>query len=95
MRWNGWVMERLSDNNMFAENEVPILPVVELAGDRRVLIEGHAGVVQYLSHCIGVRVRFGQLQICGCDLHLVHMTKERLVICGRIDGITLQRGECG
>ena len=29
--------------------------------------------------------------VCGCHLELIHMTKEQLVICGRIDSVALQR----
>ena len=61
------------------------------AGDRRVLIENHGGVTQYSAERIGVRVSYGTVCIMGCGLELKQMTKERLVIAGRIDSVNLIR----
>ena len=63
------------------------LPLVEILGDRRVLIEQHRGVLEYGCHEIGVRVNFGILLITGNSLRLSRMTKDQLVICGSIDGV--------
>ena len=71
---------------------VPKLPLVELAGERRVLVENHNGVTEYGKEEIRVKVAYGQLCICGMDLELAKMTREQLVIIGRIDSITLLRG---
>lgn len=71
---------------------LPKLPLVELAGECRVLIENHHGVTEYGSDEIRVKVTYGQLCICGTGLELAKMTKEQLVITGRIDGVTLLRG---
>ena len=65
--------------------------VVELAGDRRVLIEHHRGVIQYGHQQICVRVRYGTLLVAGEALELARMTKQQLVICGRIDRVELCR----
>lgn len=72
---------------------LPILPVIELAGDRRVLIESHLGVIFYSTESVGIRVKFGTVNITGCGLLMKHMTKNKLVISGRIDQITLIRKE--
>lgn len=66
--------------------------LVEIAGENRVLIERHCGVREYSRERISVRVKYGLLQICGSCLELRCMTKEQLVICGRIDGVLLKRG---
>lgn len=71
---------------------VPGVPLLELAGDRRVLIENHLGVTAYCDTEICVKVKYGQICICGSDLELTCMTKERLIISGRIDGIQLFKG---
>lgn len=71
---------------------LPGLPLVELSGQNRVLIENHLGVTQYGRESISVRVKFGQIRVSGCDLELARMTKEQLVITGRIDGVSLYRG---
>ena len=63
----------------------------EIAGDRRVLIENHFGVKEYSREKIGVKVKYGLVCVCGCDLELIRMTKEQLIISGRIDAVTLIR----
>lgn len=84
-------LERLTAERW--EETMPGLPIVELAGDSRVLIENHRGIVQYSQEQIGVRVKYGKLLVCGCSLHLSCMTRERLVIHGRIKEIHLERRE--
>lgn len=70
---------------------VPAHPLIEITGERRVLIEHHQGVVAYGCAEICVRVRYGVVQIRGSSLHLAKMTAEQLVVCGRIDGVELLR----
>lgn len=70
---------------------VPGQPVIEIAGDRRVLIENHQGVAAYGREKILVHVKYGSVCISGCNLEMIHMTKEQLVIYGRIDSVGLQR----
>lgn len=66
-------------------------PLIELAGDRRVLIEHHQGVTQYGREKICVKVKYGTVAVCGCGLELARMTKGQLIICGRIDSVNLVR----
>ena len=65
--------------------------IVEIAGDDRVLIEHHRGIREYTSEQIGVCVRYGMVQICGSGLCLRSMTKEQLIISGKIDSVVLKR----
>lgn len=67
--------------------------LVEITGENRVLIENHRGVREYSRERIGVNVSYGILQVCGSCLELRCMSRENLVICGRIDGVTLMRRE--
>lgn len=71
----------------------PSVPIVELAGSHRVLVENHLGVTQYSTEKIGIKMKYGQMQISGCGLMLAHMTRVKLIITGRIDGICLMRGD--
>lgn len=71
---------------------LPLQPVLELCGDRRVLIENHDGVTEYSLERICVQVRFGKIVISGSDLYLRRMQGHVLVITGRIDHICLNRG---
>lgn len=86
-------MQRLTDQMDLTGEPLPGVPVVELAGDRRVLIERHGGVTQYGREKICVKVRYGLVQVCGCGMELTRMTREQLVISGRIDSVHLLRRE--
>lgn len=72
---------------------LPGHPVVELAGDSRVLIENHFGVTEYGMDRITVAMGYGQVSILGGRLEILRMTREQLVICGRITGLELKRRE--
>lgn len=70
---------------------LPGHPIVELAGDRRVLIENHGGVREYGGARITVGMHYGEVSVLGEGLEILRMTKEQLVICGRITGLELKR----
>ena len=84
-------LERLADRAELETEPMPAQPILEIAGDRRVLVENHGGVCAYSSERILVNVNYGAICICGCDLDLIHMTKAQLVIRGTIHSVTLQR----
>lgn len=65
--------------------------VAELTGDGRLLIEKHRGILHYSTERIVVYVSFGLLEVCGCNLCFQYMTKERLLICGRVTHISVLR----
>lgn len=73
------------------EEAIPGQTVVELFGDRRVLVEHHQGVIEYGKERIGVRVRYGALCIRGKGLELARMRSDQLVITGCIDAVELIR----
>ena len=72
---------------------LPGMAVAELAGDRRVLVEGHRGVTEYSPSRVTVKVGFGELSISGEGLELRQMSIAHLVVCGRIDGLELRRNK--
>lgn len=82
----------MMEHSAVGPEAVPGQPIVEIAGERRVLIENHLGVAAYGKKEILVNVKFGAVCVCGCNLEIMRMTKEQLVICGRIDSVGLQRG---
>ena len=84
-------MQRLAED--MSPEVAPGQPLVEICGERRVLIENHRGVSRYGSELICVRVRYGEVALRGCGLELARMTREQIVVCGRIDSINLIRGE--
>lgn len=67
-------------------------PLIEILGDRRVLIEHHKGVSVYESTLMQVKVCFGFLEILGSDLTISCMSVDRLVIIGKIEGMRILRG---
>lgn len=86
------ILERLTAAADLQDETVTRLPLVEIAGDKRVLIENHQGVVEYGPEQISVRVKFGSICVCGKRLELARMLKGQLIISGRIDGVRLLRG---
>jgi sporulation protein YqfC len=76
------------------DEAIPGLPLVEIAGDRRVLIENHQGVVAYGTEQICVKVTYGTLSVCGCRLELTRMTKGQLIVSGITDKVVLYRSAC-
>ncbi len=85
------IWERLSLAADLSEEPTPGLPLVEIAGEHRVLIENHQGVVEYGLNTVRVKVKFGQLCICGNGLKLTKMGRGQLTICGNIDSVQLIR----
>lgn len=92
MQRRNW-MQRIADGADLSAEALPGVPVVELAGECRVLIERHGGVIEYSRERISVKVRYGTVCVCGSGLELTCMTREQLVISGRIDCVQLQRRE--
>lgn len=84
-------MERLAEGMDMGQETLPGLPLVEICGEKRVLIENHRGVRAYGNEEISVGVSFGEVCVRGCGLSLARMTREQLVICGRIDSVNLTR----
>lgn len=71
---------------------VPGKPLVEIVGNRSVLIENHCGVVSYSTQNICVKTKQGCICISGSGLFLKKMSKEQLRICGVIQNVELRGG---
>lgn len=71
----------------------PGLPVVEIAGDSRVLIENHLCICEYSYEKIVVKMKYGLLNIMGRNLRISKMTAQQLVITGMIKALDLHRGD--
>ena len=65
------------------------LPIVEMAGRNRVLIENHQGVLGYSLEEISVKMCYGCVCVTGCDLRLLQLSREQLVISGLVSAIRL------
>ena len=91
MRRQSRILERFMDHADLQTEPLPNVPLVELAGECRVLIENHCGITEYGQGQMKVRVNYGLLCISGGNLIVARMTREQLVITGMIDCITLLR----
>ena len=66
--------------------------LIEIAGDRRVLVERHCGVLAYDSENICIKTTYGCVHVTGCNLCLSKMTDAVLAITGQILSVMMQRG---
>lgn len=85
-----WV-HRITDGAQLFGESLPGVSILELAGDSRILIERHGGVLEYGRERISIRMNYGSLCIGGSGLELKHMTRQLLVVTGCIDHIKIQR----
>jgi len=88
------LLRRMTEGLDLAGEPMPGETIVELSGDNRILIEKHMGITQYSRGKICVKVRYGSLAVCGCHLELSQMTRDMLVITGKIETVSiLRRGD--
>lgn len=85
------ILQRIADQADLASEPLPGIPVVEIAGDRRVLIESHNGITGYDETEIRINVSFGQIQIRGKKLVISMMSKNTLIVSGIVEEICLLR----
>ena len=76
---------------LYSEEAMPGVPLLEAIDNKRVLIENHNGIVSYGSTVISIKVRYGKICVTGKGLELCRMTKESVVITGCIDHIEFCR----
>lgn len=92
MKNGRFMWEQMKQQGACTETSV-FQTIVEILGDRRILIENHRGVVTYSKEKILVKVKYGTVSVCGRNLELTSMTKDQLVIFGNIQCISLHRRE--
>lgn len=94
MKKTGQILNRMSSAVDLPTEIMPNVPIIEVAGSNRVLIERHCGVSEYGKCKICVKVAYGFVNVFGNNLELLRMSKEQLVITGVIHSISLikQRG---
>lgn len=92
MKQNKSFAQRFVDGVDLPGESLPRQPLLELCGDKRVLIENHGGVMEYGMEKIQVRVKYGAICICGSGLRLCRMSGQQLVITGKIETVNVLRG---
>ena len=85
-----WI-QRLTQGLDLEGESLPGMTVAEIAGDSRVLVEGHGGVTEYSPVRVTVKVGYGALAVSGQGLQLRQMSRQQLVVCGRIEALELRR----
>lgn len=83
-------MQRTNNAMMLSGDLFPGLPLLEIYGNRRVLIENHCGVSGYSCCEIIVQTKQGIYSILGEHLEISSMTKHQLIITGIIESVMLK-----
>ena len=91
MGWNSKLWSKVTEAADLESEPCPKLPLVEIVGEHRVLVENHRGVCAYGTEEIGIRAGYGVLYICGQHLELTRMTGQQLLITGQIEQVKLCR----
>ena len=86
---NQKIMNRITTAADLQDEPLPGLPLIEVVGDCRVLIERHMGVTEYTKERIVIKVKSGQICVCGSGMELIRMTKSQLVIKGTIFSVNI------
>ena len=67
---------------------LPKVPILEMVGNKRVLIEHHCGVIAFSTCEISVRTDCGIYLVRGNRLEIAKMTRFHLVIIGNIEAVS-------
>ena len=92
MKRNKRFMEQIAVAADLEGMPLPGMPIIEISGEHRVLVEHHQGVVSYGDDEICVKVNYGMVRVRGSQLNLSCMTREKLMIIGCIDDVKLMSG---
>lgn len=85
-------IRRLTNDELIGEC-LPKRPILEIFSDNRVYIERHLGVYEYNNTEMQIGVCFGKVVIRGEHLTLASMTKESLVVTGKIRCVEFVRND--
>lgn len=86
------LVRNITDRAGLHGESLPGIPLVEICGDDRVLIENHLCVLGYNENEVMVRTCCGSIRISGDEMVLACLKREQLVIHGKIHSVTLLRG---
>ena len=80
----------ISDKTELDPVKLPGVALIEICGQRQVLVENHAGVRAYDTMQVLVNKKGGSLCVCGESLRLCSMSRERLVIRGLVHSVSFR-----
>lgn len=84
-------IRQIASDELIGES-LPKRPIIELCSDCRLYVERHLGVYEYSDVEIHIGVCFGKVIIKGGSLKLASMSRENLVVTGKIQCVELIRG---
>lgn len=76
-------------NRVLRDTPMPGVPLAEIIGNRRILIENHQGIIAYADDEICIKAGKGSLRIEGAQLELECISQDRVVITGHIHCVRL------
>lgn len=88
MSGDGKFLNRAMMSMQLPAESFPRLPLVEVIGKCRILIENHCGVNGYCESEININSRLGMIRVTGEGLCLAKVSRESLVIVGQIQCVT-------
>lgn len=88
MRGRNWA-DKIGAVTDLQDECIPGLPLIEIVGNVRVLIEHHCGVTEYGKQRIIVQTKDNLAAVEGDNLELTKMTSDQLIISGTIHSVAL------
>lgn len=82
--------QRIFDHLALPDESLPGQTLIELVGNKRILIEHHKGVLAYSREQVMIQTQDGPLAIYGCNLRLCRMLRPQLIICGHITRVQFE-----
>ncbi len=76
------IKEMIAEKMSLPKDVVLDLPKVSICGDKEIFIENHKGIMEYNSDCIRIKTNDGIAHIYGCDLRIIILETDRMVING-------------
>jgi len=86
------LLRKLTEYANLPGESLPGVPLLEISGDDRILVENHTCVLEYSESVIMIRVKFGVIKISGEGMILACVNKDQLIIHGKVDSVVLVRG---
>jgi sporulation protein YqfC len=87
------ILKKLAINQSISLEATPLVPLIEICDQNRVLIENHCGIAGYTNNEILIKIRRGHIVVAGKCLKIIKMSRTKLVITGEITGVYF-RGSC-
>lgn len=81
---------QLSEYYDLPEDVIINLPIINMAGNQKMVIENHEGIVQYTDSQISIKIKKSLLIVEGVELKILQYAKDEIMIKGKIITIKFQ-----